>query len=128
VTGTVAANGAVSHPAIFTEHYGFWDNGLKKDEIDTRYDSNGTADYVTTVNWAYDNEGKLLSESSSVTTGGPAALNYTDSFTYDLDNNRTKETITGSSDSGNNGTIAYTYNGDDQLRTETGTYANSAED
>src|SRR5208337_5472067 len=44
----------------------------------------------------------------------------------DLANYR-HETITGSSNTGN-GAIAYAYNHDDQLLTETGTYANSAED
>jgi YD repeat-containing protein len=45
-------------------------------------------------------------------------INY--QFVYDLDNNRLSETITGGSTG--NGSIIYTYNGDDQLKTETGTY------
>jgi YD repeat-containing protein len=109
---------------LFTEHYDYYHNGMKEDEIDTRYVSNSTTvASMTTILWTYDEEGELLSETSS-TTGGPASLDYTDSFTYDLDNNRLTETITGGTTG--NGSVAYVYNGDDQLTTETGTYANTA--
>jgi YD repeat-containing protein len=111
---------------LFTEHYDYGDNGLKKDEIDTRYVVNSTTvASTTTVDWTYDNEGKLLTESSS-TAGGASSLDYVDSFAYDLDNNRLSETITGGTTG--NGSINYAYNGDDQVTTETGTYTNTAND
>jgi YD repeat-containing protein len=115
---------------LFTQAYAYYDNGQRKDEIDTRYNSIGSTTSQIEYQWIYDNENRLTGESLTVLSGSGAGVPaaYDDQFTYDLDNNRTKETITGSTNSWNNGTVVYTYNHDDQLLTETGAYSNPTQD
>ena len=101
---------------MFAEHYDLYDNGLRKDVTDTRYNTDGTAFSQTKVNWVYDADDRLTSEALVVLAGGsnaPAA--YTDVFKFDLDGNRIEEDISGSQ----NATVTYTYNANNELGTET---------
>ncbi len=122
LTDELVTNTTTTEP-LFQEQTYYYSNGLKENQIDTRYNTNGTTVSSTTVTWTYDNERKLLSETSA-TTGGPSSLNYTDAFTYDLDGNRLSEKITGGTTG--NGNIIYSYNHDDQLSTENGSYTTTA--
>ena len=120
-------NGAVVMLALFNEQYGLYDNGLRADEIDTRWD--GSEYWTVEYDWTYDNEGRLTSESLSISdppsSSTTSPVPYIDTFTYDLANNRIQEEegVTIQPDEGDNTippfvpneTIAYTYNSNDQL-------------
>ena len=104
---------------IFWQHYSIGDNGLRSSVEEKEYTATGTLMSDTTTSWTYDNEGRLLTETSSITGG---AQQYQDTYTYDLDNNRLTKTDVSSA-----GTAVTTdsYNGDDELLTETETLGGS---
>ena len=105
-------------------------DGNRGGEVDTRYASNGTtvASQIT-YTWTYDADGRLASEQLTVDQGaGDPGVpdDYTDTFKYDLANNRTEEDIINGSGTTITDTIKYTYNGDDQLTDEKETNSSSA--
>src|SRR6185312_1357559 len=76
------------------------------------------------MNWASDALDRLTSESETIlddgtggttNTNGHAPAPYRDEFAFDLDGNRVSEGISGSENAG----VAYTYNPNNQLLTET---------
>jgi YD repeat-containing protein len=118
LTDLSTVNTSTNEPA-FAEHYDLYNNGLRQDVTDTRYNADGATFSQTTTNWLYDNDGRLTSEILTVpqpyVAAAPAA--YANTFKFDLDGNRVEEDLSGSQ----NATITYTYNGDNQLLTETRT-------
>jgi YD repeat-containing protein len=66
-----------------------------------------------------------LKSETLVSSGAGAPAGYTDSYTYDLDGNRLTESIKGGSTG--DGSIAYSYDNDDQLTNEAGTYIISSQ-
>ena len=104
VTSATSASSVVS-----SDSYTYRADGLKTGATEYSLNANGTSDTITLV-WNYDALDRLISETSS-DTAGVAALNYTQSFQYDLNGNRTLETITGNGA----GTITSSYNHDDEL-------------
>jgi uncharacterized delta-60 repeat protein len=91
-------------------------DGNRGGMVDTTYDSNGTTVTSTkTFRWDYDEDGRLKSEAL---TASDSTLDYSDTYSYDLNGNRTKDVRTGSNPLlGPAGTTVNTYNGDDQLQT-----------
>jgi len=117
LVGLVTSNTSTGEP-IFAESYDLYDNGLRKDVTDTRYNSDGSIFSQTKITWTYDDDQRLTDETLTVLAGGSNAPSaYDDTFKYDLSNNRTEEDITGTE----NATVTYAYNGDDQLKNETRT-------
>jgi len=111
---------AANNKLIFTETYDLKNNGLRADVTDTRYnsDAGNTIFSQTKIAWTYDDDQRLTNETLTVLQGGTNAPSpYSDTFKYDLSNNRAEEDITGSQ----NATVTYGYNGDNQLKTETRT-------
>ncbi|MHB1767558.1 MAG: RHS repeat domain-containing protein [Phycisphaerae bacterium] len=92
--------------------YTYRADGLKTGAVKYTLNANGSSDTVT-LTWNYDALDRLTSETSS-DTAGVAALNYTDEYQYDLDSNRTTETIENGSGTVTD-TITSTYNADNQL-------------
>jgi YD repeat-containing protein len=98
-------------------------DGDRGGEVDTRYASNGTtvASQMTTA-WTYDADDRLSGEALTVQVGaGQVGVPspYTDTFVYDLANNRTQEDINGGDATAGGMSIRYVYGVDDQLQTET---------
>jgi YD repeat-containing protein len=112
----LATENTASNEPVFAEHDELNADGTRKDVTDTRYNTDGSVFSQTKVNWGYDGDGRLTSEALIVLQGGanaPAA--YTNVFKFDLDGNRVEEDLSGSQ----NATVTYTYNGNNQLLTET---------
>ena len=86
VTSATSASSVVS-----SDSYTYRADGLKTGATEYSLNANGTSDTVTLA-WNYDGLDRLMSETSS-DTAGTAALNYTDLYQYDLNSNRTTETI-----------------------------------
>ena len=93
--------------------------------VDTRGDGAGHVTSQVTYTWAYDADDRLTGETLTVQSGsGPdVPPAYADGYAYDLDNNRVAKAVDGGAGQTGGSTVAYTYDGDDQLRTETGTGA-----
>jgi YD repeat-containing protein len=114
-----------AHQLLFGENTYWADDGQKREVIDVRGDGAGGVTQPTFYNWTYDADGRLTGETLTVQAGGgpdvPPA--FADTYAYDLDNNRVGKTVDGGALATGGSTVAYAYNGDDQLITETGTGA-----
>jgi YD repeat-containing protein len=123
LTDEVAKN--ASNQTLFSEHTDWYADGMKQDVIDKRYDASGTLTSQTTTAWLYDGLDRLTQETLTVQTGTPGTSGvptaYMDTFSYDLASNRMQEQIDGGSTVSGGSTIAYSYNGDDQLQLQTTT-------
>ncbi len=121
LTGLTTTNAATGN-AIFEETYQLKNNGLRENVTDTRYNTDGSVFSQTEIAWTYDDDQRLQNETLTVVSGGSNTPSpYSDSFKYDLSNNRSEEDIDENNDGTNDATVTYTYNGDDQLKTETRT-------
>lgn len=90
-------------------------------EVETQYNADGSVFAASSTAWSYDALDRLTGETYTSSVSGQS---YADTFSYDLVGNRlTKTDVSGS----NSESIAYTYNNDDQLQTETGTLNGSPE-
>ncbi len=90
--------------------YAYRADGLKTGAVEYSLNADGSSDTVT-LSWSYDALDRLISERSSA-TASTAALNYTDSYAYDLDSNRVQETT---DNTNGTDTITSTYNANDEL-------------
>ncbi|HEY2584847.1 MAG TPA: hypothetical protein VGI81_03660, partial [Tepidisphaeraceae bacterium] len=122
----LSTENTASNEPVFAEHYDLYNNGLRQHLTDTRYNADGTLFSQTKTTWLYDSDGRLTSESLTIlddgsgettNANGHAPAAYTDVFQFDLDGNRAEEDISGSQ----NATITYTYNGNNELLTDTRT-------
>jgi YD repeat-containing protein len=119
---------------LFSESFILNDDASHASATETQLQTDSTS---ATLNhtWSYDADQRLTSEVLTMQSGGSnAPTPYADAFAYDLANNRTDEYINqtsaqlaeGNTVSGGM-TIAYTYNGDDQLKTESETNSSNAQ-
>ncbi len=101
-----------SGTVLADDSHSYRNDGLKTGAIKYTLNADGSSDTVT-LTWNYDGLDRLTSETSS-DTAGVAALNYTDEYKYDLNSNRTTETIENGSGTVTD-TVTSTYNADNQL-------------
>jgi RHS repeat-associated protein len=118
LTGEAVTKGGTD---VFTQQYTLAANGRRDAVNETQYNADGSVFSSVQTNWGYDNLDRLTSEDY---TSSVAGQSYADAFSYDLVGNRLTKTH---DTSGNDESIAYTYNNDDQLLTETGTLNGSPE-
>jgi len=76
----------------------------------------GSTVHTYDFTWVYDDLNRLISEELDA---GNSALDYTDTYTYDLAGNRLSRTRDKGSDSSIEETTTYTYDANDRLLTET---------
>ncbi|QDU82504.1 tRNA nuclease WapA precursor [Polystyrenella longa] len=88
-------------------------DGRKTGTIETHWE-NGTP-YVDTFTWAYDNSGRLVTETLDSYDN---TLDFEANYTYDLVGNRLKKQVDIDLDSDIDEMTTYTYNNADQLLTE----------
>ncbi len=101
--------------SLFSQHYVLNGDGTRASSHEVQLQSDNTTSLTIDTTWTYDADDRLIGESLS---SSDATRNYTDTFAFDLVGNR----ITKSHDvsgTANDETTTYTYNGDDQLQTET---------
>ena len=111
VSTETVTNAAGTTLASYT--YSYRADGLKTGAVEYSLNSNGSSDTVT-LTWNYDALDRLVQE-VSVDAGNPGAPgNYTDKYSYDLNSNRTGETIENGSGTVTD-TITSTYNAADEL-------------
>jgi hypothetical protein len=93
----------------FSESLILNDDGTRASATETQMQTDGS---IVTLNyaWGYDRDGRLKSESLS---SSKSALNYSDSYSFDLNGNIVTDVHTGAG--GTVGTTTNTYNGDGQL-------------
>ena len=110
-TETVTRNLSPVTLAVYS--YTYRADGLKIAATEYMLNANGSSDTVT-LTWNYDALDRLIQE-VSVDAGNPGAPgNYTDKYSYDLNSNRTSETIENGSGTVTDTTTS-TYNADNQL-------------
>ena len=111
VSTEAVTNAAGTTLASYT--YSYRAEGLKTGAVEYSLNSNGGSDTVT-LTWNYDALDRLIQE-VSVDAGNPGAPgNYTDKYSYDLNSNRTGETIENGSGTVTD-TVTSTYNANDEL-------------
>jgi RHS repeat-associated protein len=118
MTGDTVTKGGTD---VFTQQYTLAANGRRDAVSETQYNADGSVFSTVETAWGYDNLDRLTSEDY---TSSVAGQSYADTFSYDLVGNRLSKTH---NTTGNGESIAYTYNNDDQLLTETGTLNGSPE-
>lgn len=101
---------------MFSQHYILNTDGTRASVDETQLQPDSSTVTSDTA-WTYDALGRLLGE---VYTSSAAGQNYTDAFAYDLASNRMSKAHTGPG-GGASETITYSYNGDDQLTSESST-------
>jgi YD repeat-containing protein len=103
---------------LFSAQYQLYDDGQRENETDTRYSSGSTVSSQIEYTWTYDNANRLMSEQLQILPGSGSGVPtpYTDTYTYDLDGNRTKETQTSG---GTTSTTTYIYNADNEMTSST---------
>ena len=112
-TETVSDPSVSSVNSVAIYSYTYRADGLKTGEVDQTLNSDGTTYDTRTLSWTYDGLDRLTQETST-DTAGVAALNYIDAYGYDLDSNRTTETVESTTGTVTD-TITSTYNADDEL-------------
>ncbi|MCG3180039.1 MAG: hypothetical protein BIFFINMI_02393 [Phycisphaerae bacterium] len=74
---------------------------------------------VTNIAWTYDDDGRLIREAYDGYDAAGQALNYTDTYAFDLNGNRLSKTHDLGSDQDIEESTTYTYDANDRLLTET---------
>ncbi len=98
----------------FSQHYTLNVDGTRGTSAESQLQPDGST-VTTDTTWTYDADGRLVGEA---VTSNVSSDEYSDAYTYDLDNNRMQQVHTGPA-GGADETITYYYNGDDELTSQT---------
>ncbi|NLF33280.1 MAG: hypothetical protein GX591_20640, partial [Planctomycetes bacterium] len=107
-----------NNPVLARFSYTLDDAGRRVAAVETRLDDDGVT-RTTTFHWTYDNAGRLVEEVCHGFDDVGTPLRYRDSYVYDAVGNRMEFTHDEGDDGSVEKTIAYAYDDNDRLLSET---------